>query len=506
MELQSIIAGFASSLTLLNIAFIALGVLLGIVFGAIPGLNGPMAIAIAVPLTFALDPLTAIAFLIGINKGANYGGSISAILINIPGAAEAIATTFDGYPLTKKGKGLKALKMSLYSSVCGDTFSDIVLIVVAAPFAIMALKMGPSELFAVMLFALTFIAALVGRSAVKGIIAAVAGVFLSTVGLDPEASTPRMTFGHIDLEEGIHLLALIVGMLALSEILLQVEEGWHARKENRKADGVSVFDAKGDDRRVTWPEFRACLRTILRSSMIGTVIGALPGLGSTLAGFLGYGSAKRASKTPDEFGKGKLEGVAAAEAANSAVVGANLIPTLALGIPGNLSAAILLGALIIHGLTPGPLIFESHGQVIYGIFGAMLMANFVNLFIGQVGLRAFAYVISLPARYIHPVIVMMCFAGTYLTTQSTFALGLMVAFAIIGYVMRKLDFSIVAFIIAFIMGPMTEDALRQTLVLFGDRPGELLTRPITMAFFALTAFSLWRFMFRSKPKILTEPA
>jgi putative tricarboxylic transport membrane protein len=506
MEIESIIAGFVSGLTLVNLVFIAFGVLTGIVVGAIPGLNGPMAIAIAVPLTFALDPLTAIVFLIGINKGANFGGSISAILINIPGAAEAIATTFDGYPLAKKGKGLKALKMALYASVCGDTFSDIVLIIVAAPFAIMALKMGSSELFAVLLFALTFIAALVGKSATKGIIAAVGGVFLSTVGLDPEASTPRMTFGEIDLEEGIPLLALIVGMLALSEILLQIEEGWHARRARRPADGISVFAAKGDERRVTWPEFRACLRTIFRSSVIGTVIGALPGLGSTLAGFLGYGAAKRASKTPDEFGKGTLEGVAAAEAANSAVVGANLIPTLALGIPGNLSAAILLGALIIHGLTPGPMIFQSHGELIYGIFGAMLVANFVNLFIGQGGLRAFAYVISLPNRYIHPVIVMMCFVGTYLTTQSMFALGLMVAFAVLGYIMRKLDFSIVAFIIAFIMGPMTEDALRQTMVLFGDRPEELLTRPITMTFFVLTVYSLWRFVGRRKPKILEEPA
>ncbi len=505
MDFETIIAGFASSLTLANLVFICLGVIVGIVVGAIPGLNGPMAIAICVPLTFVLDPLTAIAFLIGINKGANYGGSVSAILINVPGAAEAMATTFDGYPLARLGKGLKALKMSLYASVWGDTFSDLVLILVAAPFAIMALKMGPSELFAVLLFALTFIAALVGSSATKGIIAAIAGVFLSTVGLDPEASTPRMTFGQLDLEEGVPLLALIVGMLALSEILIQIEEGWRTRHAKESEQRVSVFDAKGDDRRVTWPEFRGCLRTIFRSSIIGTVIGALPGLGSTLAGFLGYGAAKRASKTPDEFGKGKLEGVAAAEAANSAVVGANLIPTLSLGIPGNLSAAILLGALIIHGVQPGPMIFESHGELIYGIFGAMLVANFANLLIGHGGLRVFAYIISLPNRYIHPVIVLMCFAGTYLTTQSMLAIGVMVGFALLGYIMRKLDYSIVAFIIAFIMGPMTEDALRQTMVLFGDRPTELLTRPITMVFFALTAYSLWRFVVGRKPQILAEP-
>ena len=206
-----ILTGLAEAFTIYNMAMIALGVFIGIAVGAIPGLNGPMAIAIAVPLTFFMGPLTAIAFLIGINKGANFGGAISACLINIPGAAEAISTTFDGYPLTRKGKGLKALKMALYSSVCGDTFSDLVLILVAAPFAIMALAMGSAEIFALMLFALTFIAALVGRSVIKGLIAAVFGIFLSTVGLDSEASTPRMTFGEIELEDGISLLLRAAG-------------------------------------------------------------------------------------------------------------------------------------------------------------------------------------------------------------------------------------------------------------------------------------------------------
>jgi putative tricarboxylic transport membrane protein len=503
--MELVLQAFASALTVANIAFIALGVLTGIVVGAIPGLNGPMAIAIAVPLTFALEPLTAIALLVGINKGANFGGSISAVLVNIPGAAEAMATTFDGYPLTRKGKGLKALKMSLYSSVFGDTFSDIVLILIAAPFALLAIGMGSSELFALLLFALTFISALVGKSAIKGIIAASLGIFLATVGLDPEASTPRMTFGQLDLEDGIPLLALIVGMLALSEILIQIEDGWRGKQVGIDDSAADPFKNKSDpaNNRVSWAEFRGSLRTIIRSSVIGTFIGALPGLGSTLAGFLGYGAAKRASKKPEEFGQGALEGVAAAEAANSATVGANLIPTLALGIPGNLSAAILLGALIIHGIRPGPLIFQQHGSVIYGIFGAMLVANFINLFIGAIGLRFFAYVITLPKKFIHPFIVMMCFAGAYLTTQSLFAIGLMIAFAVLGYFMRKLDYSVVAFLIAFILGPMVEENLRQTLILFGDDPAQLLQRPITMLFFAFTIFSLVKFLIR-RPAMLTE--
>ncbi|MEE8444751.1 MAG: tripartite tricarboxylate transporter permease, partial [Alphaproteobacteria bacterium] len=260
-----------------------------------------------------------------------------------------------------------------------------------------------------------------------------------------------------------------------------------------------------EDRIVTMAEFGGSFKTMMRSAVIGTVIGAIPGLGSTLAGFLGYGAAKRASKNPEEFGKGALNGIAGAESANSATVGANLIPTLALGIPGNLSAAILISALIIHGLTPGPLIFEQHGAVLYGLFGAMLVANFFNLFIGQAGLRMFAWILGLPNQYIHPVIVLLCFSGAYLITQSMFAVGLMVGFAILGYIMRKLDFSLVAFIIAFILGPLFEDALRQTLVLFGDTPGDLLDRPIAIFFLVLTAYSIWRLGFGHKPQILREP-
>jgi len=501
-----VLSGLATALTFANLALVAFGVFVGIVVGAIPGLNGPMAIAIAIPLTFTLSPVAAISFLVGINKGANFGGAISAILMNVPGAAEAIATTFDGYPLARKGKPLKALKMALYASVVGDSFSDLVLILVAAPFALLALTMGPAELTALMLFALTFIAAVVGKSMMKGLVAGSLGIFASTIGLDPEASTPRMTFDVLDLEEGIPLLAMVIGMLALSEIMIQIEAHVRARATGERA-GVDAFNKSTphEDRIVTGAEFKASFRTMMRSAVIGTVIGAIPGLGSTPAGFLGYGAAKRASKHPEEFGKGALDGVAGAEAANSATVGANLIPTLALGIPGNISAAILISALIIHGLTPGPLIFEQHGAVLYGLFGAMLVANLFNLVIGQAGLRLFAWVLSLPNQYIHPVIVLLCFSGAYLITQSMFAVGLMVGFAILDYLMRKFDYSIVAFIIAFILGPLFEDVLRQTLVLFEDNPMTLFDRPIAIGLIVLTAYSIWRLGFGHKPAIFKEP-
>ena len=260
-----ILTGLASALTFANLALVAFGVFVGIVVGAIPGLNGPMAIAIAIPLTFVLSPVSAISFLVGINKGANFGGAISAILMNVPGAAEAIATTFDGYPLARKGKPLKALKMALYASVVGDTFSDLVLILMAAPFAILALTMGPAELAALMLFALTFIAAVVGKSMTKGLIAGAMGIFASTIGLDPEASTPRMTFDVLDLEEGIPLLAMVIGMLALSEIMIQIEDRTRDRAAGR-ATGVNAFDKNTphEDRIATGPEFRASFKTMMR--------------------------------------------------------------------------------------------------------------------------------------------------------------------------------------------------------------------------------------------------
>jgi putative tricarboxylic transport membrane protein len=415
-----------------------------------------------------------------------------------------MATTFDGYPLAQQGKPLKALKMSLYASVFGDTFSDLILILVAAPFAVIALKMGPAEITALLLFALTFIAAVVGRSMLRGLVAAAFGMLLATVGLDTEASTPRMTFGLNELEDGIPLLALVIGALALSEVLIQVET--YARTGRSEAASVNPFarDVPRENRVVTRAEFTGCMRTLVRSALIGTAIGAIPGLGSTLAGFLGYAMAKRASKNPETFGTGNPEGIAAAEAANSATVGANLIPTLSLAIPGNLSAAVLMSALIVHGLTPGPLIFEQHGKVLYGLFAAMLVANAITLAVGAVGLRFFAFVVSLPARYIHPALVLLCICGAFLLEQSLFAVGLMLGFALLGYVMRKLDFSVVAFLIAFILGPLFEDALRQTMVLFRDNPQGLLQRPIAMVFVALTAWSVWRLGFRARPEILRE--
>lgn len=491
--MNDLLLGIGDALNLYNMTFVALGVFTGIIVGAIPGLNGPMAIALALPVTFYLSPLGGIAYLIGIMKGGTFGGSVAGILLNTPGSPEAAATAYDGYPLAQQGKGLKAMKMALYSSVFGDTFSDIVLFAVAAPVAVLSLKMGPPEMSSVLIFSLTIIAGLSGKSLIRGIIAATLGGVVGTIGLDPESALPRLTFGFVDLSDGVQLIPMTIGLLALSEILIQIEAQVLGRAGVAKRINPFGKDIPRDHKVVTWAEWRDSFKTIMRSSLIGTGIGTLPGVGAVVAGFLGYAVAKRASKTPEEFGTGKLEGIAAVEAANSAVSGANLIPLLAIGVPGSLTAAVLIGAFLVHGVQPGPLIFQDHARLIYGIFAAMALGNMFNLIIGQFGLRLFAYIVSFPNRVIYPIVILLCIAGAYAGANSMFDVAIALIFAIVGYFMRKLDFSFAAFIIGFALTPQTELFIRQTVILYSDRPLELFTNhPIVLFFLALTVYSVVR--------------
>ena len=486
--MEAVLEGLAQALTPATLAFVLFGVVLGIAVGAIPGLSSPMAIAIAVPLTFYMSPLAAIAFLLGVNKGGEFGGSISAILLNTPGTPEAAATALDGHPLARQGKAGKALKTALYSSVAGDTFSDVVLILVAAPLAVIALKMGPPELLGVLIFAFTFVTALLGRSMIKGLIAAVLGVLLSMVGIDPEAAIPRLTFDVLELEDGLSFAGVAIGLLAFSEVVLQIERS-HLR-ESGAGDGMVSFSHSREDNAFTRRDFRQVRGTVARSAVIGTVVGAIPGLGTSLAGFLGYGAAMKASRHPEEFGKGRLEGVAATEAANSAVVGSNLIPLLTLGIPGNVAAALLAGAFLIHGITPGPMIFRDHAVLVYGMFGCLIVANVMNLLVGSVGLRVFALAVRAPRSVVMPSVALLCITGSFVAGGGLFAVATMMVFGILGYLMRKLDFSIIAFILGFILGPMVERSLRHTVILLDDAQA-LLGHPFLILMLALSAVAVF---------------
>lgn len=488
--LDSLIAGFQAALTLQNVMFISLGLVIGIIFGVLPGLGSVTAIALLVPITFYMTPLAAIAFLVGVNKGGTSGGAVPAILLNAPGTPEAAATARDGYPLAQQGKPEKAMKMALYSSVFGDTFSDILLILLAAPFAAIALKFGPPEFTSIVLFSFTLIAALAAQSLTKGIISAALGVFLSTWGLDPVDSTTRMTFGYPELFDGISLNALAIGTLALSSVLVQIMDSHHAPAQPQTQPVKTDYVA---DNKLTASEYWSNWRTLLRSACIGSGVGMLPGLGVSLAAFLGYGAAQRASKTPEKFGTGTLEGLAGSEAANSAVVGSNLIPTIALGIPGNVAAALLIGAFMIHGVVPGPMMMIDHAELIYSIFAAMLMANVLHLIIGRIGIRFWGQALRIPKPVILPIVVILCVAGVYIPTNSWFDVALMCAFGCLGVVMRRAGFSIVCLVIGFLLGPMFELSLRQTLLMYKTDLSILFTSPISLAFLLLTLYFVWRF-------------
>ncbi|MBT9168979.1 MAG: hypothetical protein DDT19_02331 [Syntrophomonadaceae bacterium] len=482
--IEVIIAGLIDALSLSNLLFVLVGVAAGVTAGAIPGINGPMAIALCIPLSYYMSPVAAIGFLVGLNKGAFYGGAISGILINTPGTPEAAATTWDGYPLARQGKSEKALRMALYGSVTGDAFSTVVLILVAAPLATVALYMGPPETFALICVAMTIIAGLGTQSLSRGLIAAALGILVGTVGMDPVSALPRLTFGIYQLERGISLIPIGIGMLAFSEIIIQLE-----RHIKLGGDQCTIsFSSKPEDRRVSWAEYRGCIKTLWRSSIAGTVVGALPGLGAPVASFFAYDQAKKRSKTPEEFGKGKLEGIAASESANSAVMGASLIPLFTLGIPGNVAAALLIGAFVIHGIIPGPLMFEKNAQFIYSIYGSLIVANIFLLGVGLAGLKTFCKVVQTPAAILYPIIIFTCIMGSYLAAHSVFDVKLMLFFAFVAYFMRKFDFNHICFIIGFILAPIWETSLQQVIIASEHNPYMFLTRPVAMLLMAITAY------------------
>lgn len=477
-SIDLILAGFADAFTLTGLLFVLAGVIIGQVVGAIPGIGPVMAMAIAIPFTFTLDPLIAIALLVGINKGGLFGAAVPAILLNTPGTPDAAATTFDGYPLAQSGKPMKAMRMALFSSVTGDTASDLVLILAAAPLAALALLAGPVEILALLIFAFAVVSALVGQSIIKGLIATALGLLLATVGLDPEQGSPRFDFGFFQLYDGVSLVAVAVGMLAFAEILHRLRLG---KELNGQPKSAAVQQASGkENRRVSLSEFLSAWRELLRGSLIGIGVGALPGLGSTAAAFMSYAATKKSDPKGVEWGKGNLRGIAATEAANSAVVGANLIPLLGIGIPGSITAALLISAFMIHGIQPGPLLFETQARLIYGLFGAMLMANACNLLVGQASLRLWAWIVRAPESIILPAALLSCIVGVYLSSGGLFGVWIMLIAAALSLVMKATGFPVIVFVIAFFLGERFERSLSQSLVILNGEVTGLLSHPVAL--------------------------
>jgi putative tricarboxylic transport membrane protein len=359
--------------------------------------------------------------------------------------------------------------------------------------------MGPPEIFALICLAMTIIAGLGTQSIVRGLIAAAFGVLIGTIGMESVSALPRLTFGIFQLERGISLVPIGIGMLAFSEIIIQLE-----RLIKIGGDTCTIsFSSKPEDRRVSWAEYRGCIKTLFRASVVGTVVGALPGLGAPVASFFAYDQEKKRSKNPEDFGKGKLEGIAASEASNSSVVGASLIPLFTLGIPGNVAAALLIGAFVIHGMIPGPLMFEQNAQFIYAIYGSLIIANIFLLGVGRIGLKSFCKVVQAPAVILYPMIIFTCIIGSYLAEFAVFDVTLMLFFAFVAYFMKKFDFNHICFIIGFILAPIWETALQQVIISSEQNPYLFLSRPVAIILMCITFYVVIKSVRGSFSKALT---
>ncbi len=474
----------AEALTLASLIGIGGGVLLGYIVGVIPGLSRAVAISIAIPMTFYMSPFIAISFLIGLSKGTAAGSAVSAILLNAPGEASSAPTALDGYPLAKQGRPKTALQVGLVASVIGDILATIVLIFVAIPFARVALLFGPYEMAAILAFALVFIAGLSGGNIFKGLAAGGLGIFLASIGLDNQTGLPRLTFGYMELMDGLPLVAVAIGTLALAEMFVQAERLRYER------DSMSVAIKNDKEDRITWPMFRSILPTVFRGTGVGTFVGALPGLGPSVGSFMSYGMTVRAAKDPESFGKGNPKGIAASESADNAVIPAALIPLFGLGIPGNVSAALLIGAFAIHGITVGPLLLRDNPEFLYSIFAGMIVASIIMLALGWFGLMVFAQITRVPAHVVIPIVIFFCLSGILLQGYGGFGLILLMAFAVLGFLMKKYDYSFVTFLVAFIITPMLELNLRQSIILSRGNWEVLLGRPIALFFIACTVLAL----------------
>lgn len=486
---QEFIAGLLFALAPAAILANMLGVGLGIVFGALPGLTATMGVALLIPLTFGLDPVVGFSALLGVYVGAVYAGSITAILVGTPGTAAAAATLLEGPALTKKGEAKKALTMTTVASVIGGIFSCVALIFIAPQLAKVALSFGPPEYFALALFGISIVAGVSGDSLLKGIIAGLIGLFIAVIGMDPITGINRFTFDNANLLNGIGVVPALVGLFAISEVLTRLEG---KTEQLRSKIGNSSIGLKASDVKRNW-------FNLLRSSAIGTFVGIIPATGSGVASFVAYNECKRASKDKSSFGKGNVDGIAATESANNAVTGGALVPLLTLGIPGDVITAVMLGALMIQGLTPGPMLFTTNGDIVYGIFIALILANIFMLVLGLGASKVFPKILKIPEEILMPAIVVLCLLGSYSIANSTFDVLIMLVFGLLGYIMLKVGLPLAPMLLALILAPIVETNFRRSMLLsqndfsiFATRPVSAVILAITLAIFAVILLKEWK--------------
>ena len=474
--INNILLGFSVALSPENLFFAFVGALIGTVIGALPGIGPSAGVALLLPVTFGMNPASAIIMLAGIYYGAMYGGTITSVLINTPGESASVMTTLDGYQMAVKGRAGAALGMAAIGSFIAGTAGVVALMLAAPPLAEVAISFGPPEYFALMVLGLTTLTGLTGASKLKGLLMGVVGLILGTIGIDPILGNARFTFGNPNLADGLDFLPVAVGLFGIAEILGNVD--LPTRAEPIKAKITGLLPTRQD-----WADSRGA---IVRGTALGFFVGALPGAGATIASFLAYGLEKRLSKRPERFGTGIIEGVAAPETANNSASAGALVPLMVLGIPGSATTAVMLGALTLYGLQPGPLLMDLNPDVFWGLVASMYIGNVMLLILNLPLAPAFASVLRVPYSVLVPIIMGIALVGVYSVQNSTFDLGVALAFGIIGYVLKRYDYPSAPLVLALVLGPLMERAFRQSLQMSQGGFGVFVTRPVT-AFFLLVA-------------------
>jgi len=480
--LTHLLGGFAIALQPLNLALAFGGVFVGTFVGMLPGIGPINAIAILIPITFAagIPPESALILLAGIYYGSQYGNSISTILLNVPGTASAVVTALDGNAMTRKGRGGPALAMAAIASFFGGTVSILGLVLFAPLLAEWAIRFGPAEYFALMVFAFAALSSLAGGSLVRGLAATGFGLLLATVGLDPNSAIPRFTFGQIKLLDGMDFVVVTIGLFAVSEVLQLLEDT--ERGQSAMASFGRVM--------ITMKEFTTSLGTMIRGSVLGFLVGVLPGAGGTIASFLAYSTEQRVSDRDGTFGKGDIRGVAAPESANNAAANGAMIPLLTLGVPGSGTTAVLLGALLGLGVTPGPLLITEEPDLFWGLAASMYVGNVFLLLLNLPLVGVFVRALTLPRWFLLPGVAALSFVAVYAVNQSPFDLALMTGFGVVGWLMRKTGFPLAPVILGLVLGPLMEKSLRRAMALSGGEWSVLFDSPIAVTLWALAAASL----------------
>lgn len=476
---ESLLIGFGAFADPMVPVGLIIGALIGYMIGAVPGLGPSLGVALLIPFTYGLDPIVSIVTLVALYAAAEYGGAISAILINSPGTAAAVTTSWDGYPLTQQGKAGIALNVSIVSSGIGILVSTLFLFMTAIPLSEFALNFGPTAYFALALVGLSLVSSFSNGSPLKGAMAMGIGLALATVGLDTQTGVPRFS-SNPEFFEGFPLVPVLLGLFALSEVLFMVEEGPAGKTKSKPMNGILAVPAK------TFVKMKSLL---LRSSVIGYLIGVVPGAGASIASFVSYAVAKKTSKTPEQFGKGSMEGIAASETANNAAVSGALAPLLALGIPGSPTTAIMIGALMIHGIQPGPLLFTTNPEIPYTIFASLWIGVPIMVLIGLAGAKFWARVADIPRPAIAAIVAGICIIGAYASENSMFPVYVTLVFGIIGYVLRKAGIPLAPIILALVLGDMLETNFRRAMVISNGELDIFYTSPLTLLLLLVAALS-----------------